>query len=36
MQGILKYDLTTEERDFRLAVNGYKWASVCWNLEDTL
>lgn len=35
-QGQLIFDLNEERSDFELAVNAFKWYSVCWDLDQEL
>jgi len=36
MEAILKFTLPDEQSDFELAVNGYKWSLVAWELDQWL
>ena len=35
-QGQLIFDLNEERSDFELAVNAFKWYSVCWDMDQYL
>lgn len=34
MEATLKYNLPDEQSDFNLAVNGFKWHLVAWDLDQ--
>lgn len=36
MEAILKFNLPEEQEEFEYAVNGSKWASLVWNLDQEL
>jgi hypothetical protein len=36
MKGILEFDLHEEREEFEQAVNGRKWAHVCWEMDQWL
>jgi len=36
MKAILEFDLHEEKIEFETAVNGHKWACVCWEIDQYL
>lgn len=36
MKAILEFNLPEEQEEFEYAINGSKWASLVWNLDQEL